>query len=297
MNYTENILIMGCGGGYDIFTGLPIYFSLNASIYLANFSFTKLDLLSKHVPLSEYVYRIDPHYPVDPNIYFPEQLLANKLGVPIIAFAYEKGVLSLEKGYKDIINTYNIKTIILADGGCDSILFGNESELATPVEDMMNVYVVNKLLKEQIISQAYLSILGITADYFEGVKASDVEANINYLINAGALIYKQQLHHACTISNKYMATFLDCQPSKSIVNCSIVEAINENYGTITSKYLSNRLGSTQIEVSELTSTNYIFKLVTVADSIKYLNLLKDIDDSDEIDKIIMEWHNMQKIDK
>jgi len=287
------VLIMGCGGGYDIFTGLPIYFSLvnqGVQTYLANFSFTDHDLLRQYQALSKYVYLINPHL-TDKLAYFPELFLANKLGVSVIAFEYEHGVVTLEKSYIDVINTYGIKTIILVDGGCDSVLFGDEKELATPVEDMMNIFVVNKLLNDHVISLAYLSVLGITADFYEGVDPKDIEKNIKYLTETNALVCSYQLNNKCLLSQKYIETFLDCCPHKSIVNCSIVESIMENYGLVLSKHLAPRCSSMKIEISQLTSTNYVFKLSVVANTIKYLDLLTGIDDSDEIDKIIMEYHD------
>ena len=41
----QNILIAGAGGGFDIYSGLPLYFNLRAQgkrVHLANFSFTHL---------------------------------------------------------------------------------------------------------------------------------------------------------------------------------------------------------------------------------------------------------------
>jgi hypothetical protein len=41
----NTILLAGAGGGYDIFSGLPLYFGLRAAgktVHLANLSFSKL---------------------------------------------------------------------------------------------------------------------------------------------------------------------------------------------------------------------------------------------------------------
>src|SRR5438876_16798 len=42
----QSILVAGAGGGFDIFTGLPLYFGLRAlgkKVHLANLSFSHLD--------------------------------------------------------------------------------------------------------------------------------------------------------------------------------------------------------------------------------------------------------------
>ena len=43
----NNILIAGAGGGYDLFSGLPLYFRLKErdhNVWLANYSFSALDV-------------------------------------------------------------------------------------------------------------------------------------------------------------------------------------------------------------------------------------------------------------
>lgn len=50
------ILMIGCGGGYDIYVGLPLYFELNkrgVQIKLVNFSFTSIENLSLFNKLEE----------------------------------------------------------------------------------------------------------------------------------------------------------------------------------------------------------------------------------------------------
>ena len=60
-----NVLITGCGGGYDIFTGLPIYFALKSSIslkshiILGNLSFSAVDQLELFPQLGPVCYCVD----------------------------------------------------------------------------------------------------------------------------------------------------------------------------------------------------------------------------------------------
>src|SRR5262249_38005932 len=44
---SKNILISGAGGGFDVFAGLPLYFTLRAmgkTVHLANYSFTEFHI-------------------------------------------------------------------------------------------------------------------------------------------------------------------------------------------------------------------------------------------------------------
>ena len=47
-----------------------------------------------------------------------------------------------------LITQKDIDVVIIADGGCDSLMSSIEKELATPVEDMMTIYVVNEIEKK-----------------------------------------------------------------------------------------------------------------------------------------------------
>ena len=53
----KNILFIGCGGGYDIFCSLPLYFkyyqSLSTNMILANYSFTNNELLKLGIPITD----------------------------------------------------------------------------------------------------------------------------------------------------------------------------------------------------------------------------------------------------
>src|ERR1043165_777935 len=47
---SQNILIAGAGGGFDVFAGLPLYFTLRdagKNVHLANYSFTELETVSQ----------------------------------------------------------------------------------------------------------------------------------------------------------------------------------------------------------------------------------------------------------
>lgn len=50
----ERILIAGAGGGFDIFAGLPLYFTLRElgkTVHLANFSFSDMEVIQHFEPV------------------------------------------------------------------------------------------------------------------------------------------------------------------------------------------------------------------------------------------------------
>ncbi|NLS96343.1 MAG: DUF1152 domain-containing protein [Planctomycetaceae bacterium] len=144
---SQRILIAGAGGGFDVFTGLPLYFLLKASgrdAYLANLSFSSLPdsvgrrlapgLLEVTADSQGYAY------------YFPEQVLASwfrQQGEEVSIYSFHRmGVKPLLAGYRELVRELNLDTVILVDGGTDSLMRGDEAGLGTPFEDMASVAAV-----------------------------------------------------------------------------------------------------------------------------------------------------------
>jgi hypothetical protein len=147
---TNNILIAGAGGGFDIFCGLPMYFALkNAGkqVLLANLSFSQIYASTGNHLLYSLV-------EVDANTksllpYFPEIHLARWLAIrdeptPIYCIA-RSGTVPVRDAYKAMVEQHNIDTIILVDGGTDSLMRGDEAGLGTPEEDIASIAAVDQL--------------------------------------------------------------------------------------------------------------------------------------------------------
>ena len=136
----KTVFLSGCGGGYDLFGGLPHYFKIkshsNYDVTLINYTFTTRELLSKYCQqLTTLLFRVDPTTNVSwltDKVYFPEQRLANEIHVPIYAILcnYDETRIELViEAYQHLIRGRTIDEIILIDGGSDSLLTGNEQQL------------------------------------------------------------------------------------------------------------------------------------------------------------------------
>lgn len=58
---SQNILLAGAGGGFDIFSGIPLYFNLTQQgkkVTIANFSFTWLDQTTAKCVFPYYIYSL-----------------------------------------------------------------------------------------------------------------------------------------------------------------------------------------------------------------------------------------------
>ena len=133
---STNCLIAGCGGGYDFFSAIPLYLSLEKAglnVYLANLTFTN----SLHETTAR---KIGPNcYCVNEETkdkdaskslnssrssYFPELLVAKffkkELNKSINVYTFERsGVTQMLQSYQAVVDELKIDTIILADGGTD----------------------------------------------------------------------------------------------------------------------------------------------------------------------------------
>jgi len=327
----KNILILGCGGGYDIFTGLPIYFNLRSNnnsnkeskrdIKLASFSFTKYDLLKQFPHEVENLYEVDALNPYD-NTYFPEYELSSRINKSVYAISTDTDLVKYEEALITIVKINNIDTVIAVDGGCDSVLFGVEEDLATPVEDMMTVYLVNKFKKEGTIENAYLTCLGTNVELInhqDFIKNMEKIKENNGLVDSINLknIYEKSESESESKSesksesnsqinkddvNRYINLFKSCNTNNSIINSSIVASIEGHHGRYENPSLKNRISLKENFpfLNEQTPILWIFDLEIVAKNIIYLDQLDTLKDMDDIDAFTIYMNNVihpPKIDK
>lgn len=299
------ILLGGCGGGHDCFVGLPLYFALKQKykdVYIANLSFTQEKYLELFPKISESCYDIS----YDTNIlsndlkpaYFPEYELSREISEHVYAFV-DEGMKKYEMSYTELVKNLNIDIIILCDGGCDSIMTGKEEHLGTPVEDVMSMLIINNMLDKKLISNAYLLLLGATVDTFVGIHRKDFLENIDNCEQSKILMEKilltlnpEDINSQYTM--KYKQIVEACTPYNSIVNSSICARLDGLNGNIFPPLLKNNnvqrcdgSGKT-FELDDYLVTYYLLDLQKCVNRLHYKNLIELCDDSDDIDKIIMD---------
>ncbi|MDQ2904066.1 MAG: DUF1152 domain-containing protein [Chloroflexota bacterium] len=143
----QTILLAGAGGGFDIFSGLPLYFglrNLGKRVHLANLSFSPLFTATGRW-LSPALMEVTADT-AGRSYYFPEKYLAQWFvtqGEQIPIYCFERtGVQPLLAAYQTLIDLLHIDTIILIDGGTDSLMRGDEPGLGTPEEDIASLAIV-----------------------------------------------------------------------------------------------------------------------------------------------------------
>lgn len=237
----QNILIAGAGGGFDIFAGLPLYFTLREmgkTVHLANYSFSRLDIVShycKVIPIiPDLMIAATSGVPQSFNAgYYPEGYLSRWFketrneDVPIWMFA-KIGPQPLRILYKQLVDHLEIDALILVDGGVDSLMIGDEEGAGTLLEDTISLTATRTL----DVPLKILACVGFGAEL--EVCHHNALSNMASLIKAGAfygacaLTPQMQVYQDYVAANRYVWE----QPAhhKSQINMRIVSATNGEFG-------------------------------------------------------------------
>lgn len=203
---SQNILIAGAGGGYDVYAGLPLYFALceqGKTVHLANYSFTEMQL-AKHFTKTTMLIEdllIGAHGHVKaPLPYIPEPYLAQWFletrGEEVTVWMFANtGAVPLTQAYRKLVAHLNIDALILVDGGVDSIMTGGELGSGTILEDSITLCAVQELDIPVKIS----ACIGFGAEVEEQV------CHYNVLQNMAALVKQGAFYGGCALTTQMEA--------------------------------------------------------------------------------------------
>lgn len=273
---SKKILISGAGGGYDIFCGIPIYIFLKKQgkdVILGNLSFSMLDTVTKK-RISENLVEITSESDGIDH-YFPEKYLCewfktNGENVSIYGF-HRTGAIPLIDSYKTIVERENVDTVILVDGGTDSLMKGDEFRLGTPQEDVCSIAAVDELN----IEHKYLLCLGFGVDTFHGISHGLFLENVAELVKKKQFLGTFSLLPNMEYSEKYLEAsnyvFSRMPNHKSIVSSSVLSSI---YGEFGDYHSTERTRGSKLWINPLMSIYWCFHLEGVAGNCLYLNRIK-----------------------
>ena len=292
---SESILLSGAGGGFDIYSAIPLYFNLikqGKKVILANFSFTWLsDTTSKKV--FPYCCEINSgDSDLSGRNYFPEKYLKIWLslqGHDTNLYAFDRvGVVPLKDAYKFIIKKHSIDTVILVDGGTDSLMFGDEDGLGTPQEDVCSMAAVYR----SGIKKQFLVSIGFGIDHFHGVSHFRFLENVAQITKEGGYLGMFQITKEMEEAEKYIDAVKfsneKMKGKESIVSNSIVSALEGNYGD---HHSSKRTKGSNLWINPLITIYWCFDLRHVIRKIKYYDLIKDVNTIGEFNVQLSNYRN------
>jgi hypothetical protein len=291
----QRILIAGAGGGFDVFGGLPLYFNLHAAgkqVFLANLSFSNLlPTAGRHLTPELVEVTADSD---GSKYYFPEKHLSQWFRdhgkeVPIYAF-HRTGPAPVARGYQTLVDELKLDTIILVDGGTDSLMRGDEDGLGTPEEDMTSIAAVHSLA----IPRKVLVCLGFGIDSFHDVCHAHVLEGIADLIRGGGYLGAFSLLREMPEVQKFREA-TECVLAKtpdrpSIVCTSILSALDGKFGDV---HRTDRTWGSELFINPLMSLYWCFTLESVAKRLMYLDGLLKIESYTELSAYIARFNSAQ----
>lgn len=287
LNQADTILLAGAGGGYDIFCGLPLYFALRQAgkqVHLANLSFSFLSPLEERLSPSMLAVTADSQGYAD---YFPELYLCQWFrtqGEELPIYCFERtGVQPLLRSYQTLVDQLNLDTVVLVDGGTDSLMRGDEVGLGTPHEDVTSIAAVNNLR----VSRKLLICLGFGVDRYHGVcHAQFLEAVAELSRNDGYLGMFSLLENMIEVKQYRAATeyvFQQMPEHISIVSSSILSALAGHYGN---HHATDRTRGSKLWINPLMPVYWAFQLPQVAERVLYLEAIQNTTTYEDVRRII-----------
>ncbi|MFF7330393.1 DUF1152 domain-containing protein [Streptomyces sp. NPDC008150] len=297
----ESILVAGAGGGFDIYSGLPLALALlhrGRRVHLANLSFSSLAGLPPDAwpapELAVVTPESAPHH-----AYFPERTLARWLHAhdyPSTVHAFpQTGVIPLRAAYRSLIERHGIDAVVLVDGGTDILMRGDETGLGTPEEDLTSVAALAAL--DEVPTRLVVSV-GFGVDAYHGVNHVQVLENIAALERASAYLGAFSIPRASREGALYLDAVDHAQRETadhpSIVNGQVAAAVRGAFGDVR---FTERTRGSELFVNPLMSLYFAFELPGLAARCLYLDLIEDTYLARQVHSRIAQFRNTVTVRK
>jgi hypothetical protein len=279
LSSSQNIFLVGAGGGFDIYNGIPIFLNLiqqGKNVVLGNLSFTDLEDTNAEC-IMEACYRVTSQSENKSwRNYFPEKYLCEWLeeqNVTPVLYAFEKpGVQPLLAAYNHIITAHHIDTIILIDGGTDSLMFGDEEGLGTPVEDITSMAAAHQCNA----TKKYLVSVGFGIDHFHGVSHYRFLENMTTIMRDKGYLGLFQMTKEMQETQGFLdlVAYANAKMAEyqSIVANSVASAAEGHYGNF---HRTDRTENSVLYINPLMTIFWCFELAAVINRITYYDLIKN----------------------
>lgn len=152
---SENILLVGAGGGFDVLATLPLYYSLvsqyDIKLHIANYSFvhfTELSQLNKTIDFEPKIKGATSAMLAATN-HFPEGYLSEYFRegfgseTTIWMFDRHQTIKELQGSYERFLKQLGIDTVIVCGYGARSIMRGNEERSGDMLHSTINMGALN----------------------------------------------------------------------------------------------------------------------------------------------------------
>ncbi len=285
-------MVCGCGGGHDLYTGIPLYLYLRKrvdKVYLGNMTFAELGPKTGR-RLTPAVTLIHADTPGSDD-FFPERVLSRwfrssqDLEVPVFCFQ-RTGVITLIEAWQAVVKELQLDAILLADGGTDSLMRGDEVGLGTPQEDLASIAAVHTLP----VATKILCCLGFGVDTFDQVcHAQFLEATAALQKKGGflgAFSLLPQMEEVRLFVDAVDHCLAAMPGAPSVVSNSIASAVEGHFGDY---HRTWRTSGSKLFISPLMSMYWCYQVDAVARRCLYLKELLQTVGYRDVDRVVEEF--------
>jgi hypothetical protein len=296
----RKVLIAGAGGGFDLFSGLPLAFALESAgkeVAFASQSFTYLGGTDA-AHLGSGLYEVTARSQGQRD-YFPERHLADwfsSRGKELSIYCFDRvGMRPAVRGWRLLAERVAPDAVVLVDGGTDSLMRGDEAGLGTPVEDITSILAANALSE---IERRYIVCLGFGVDAFHGVCHAHFLENVADLARAdaflGAFSITRDMPEAKLFAEATEFVQARTPGRQSIVCASVLSAIDGQYGNY---HRLARTRASTLWINPLMSLYWAFRLDAVAKRVLYADQIRETEHAYETTALIEAFRMECKIRK
>jgi hypothetical protein len=293
---SQNILIAGMGGGFDVFIGLPLYFTLREmgkQVHLANYSFVDLHLATllgeTETLLPERIVaargRIKHHVGFYPEGYLADWFRKQEDTDVSVWMFNATAVQPLAESYRTLIEHLHIDALILVDGGVDSLMRGDEASPGTFIEDTITLAAV----KELVLPVKLQVCLGFGTEIEERVCHHLVLENIAAITKVGGFLGACALTAQMECFQRYEAAcryvWEQRNHQKSHISTRIVPAAHGEFGN---HHLYTVDSNVSVYLSTLMTLYWWFDADAVIQRNVLIDKIKDTQATEEVFRIIHE---------
>lgn len=295
----KNLLIAGMGGGFDLFCGLPIFFEIQKQraergqkTHLANLSFSQTGFVKDAERLSNSLIGVSgksrslvPYFPELHLVHWFREVREQDITVWCLT---TQGAQPLLAAYRQLAEHLSIDSILLVDGGVDSLMRGDEAEMGTVLEDACSLAAVSQL---EGLSFRGIACIGLGAE--QEVSYGQLFQNISALAEMEAfqgtcsLLKQMACYKAYESAVQYTHEKRGQDPS--VINASIISAVQGNFGDF---HLTEKTKGSRLWISPLMSIYWFFDLQGVADRNLFLPTLRRSSSFREALQAIADCRNM-----
>lgn len=293
----KNVLIVGAGGGFDVFAGLPLFFALReagVNVHLANlsFSFRHGEISGKNIGKNcvEVTARSKGN-----DYYFPEGYLAQwlsrkRMDQPIYCIRVVP-VMELVEAYELLREQLQFDMMVLVDGGVDSIMRGDESRIGTPLEDMMSLAAA---MQVDVPKQLLCLGLGAETDLCHLYALETVAHLIKANAFLGGLMLTADMPEVKNFVEATEFVFFEMRGYESVICSSIMSALEGHFGDY---HRTRRTIGSELWINPLMLLYLAFDVAKVSENVLYFSELSGCESIEQVRKMLRDFREKTEIRK